>query len=198
MKNFLRWLLACAMLACLCGCMVPAQAQDSDGWTGQNDRDIVSVGHNSELPAGENAEDVVAVMGNSEVDGDVSDSAVAVMGNVTVNGTVGSGGAVAVLGNAYINGKVDGDVVAVLGNVKLGPQAVINGEVTESPGDRRTQSHRRDIGRHCRRPLRSFRRCGGAARLVPATASSSAGRSLPISMWLGHGGWRSRSSRSTS
>lgn len=134
MNNFLRWLVACAMLACLCGCMVPAQAQDSNGWTGQNDRDIVSVGHNSELPAGENAEDVVAVMGNSEVDGDVSDSAVAVMGNVTVNGTVGSGGAVAVLGNVYINGKVNGDVVAVLGNVKLGPQAVINGEVTEILG----------------------------------------------------------------
>lgn len=134
MKNSLRWLLACAMLACLCGCMVPAQARDSNGWTSQSDRDIVSVGHNSTLPAGENAEDVVAIMGNSEVDGDVSDSAVAVMGNVTVNGTVGSGGAVAVLGNVYINGKVDGDVVAVLGNVKLGPQAVINGEVTEVLG----------------------------------------------------------------
>jgi uncharacterized RDD family membrane protein YckC/cytoskeletal protein CcmA (bactofilin family) len=134
MKNILRWLLACAMLACLCSCMLPAQAHDSDGWKGQNDRDIVNVGHNSTLPAGENAEDVVAIMGNSEVDGDVSDSAVAVMGNVTVNGTVGSGGAVAVLGNVYINGKVDGDVVAVLGNVKLGPQAVINGQITEVMG----------------------------------------------------------------
>ncbi|HEY6517496.1 MAG TPA: RDD family protein [Steroidobacteraceae bacterium] len=133
-NNILRWLLACAMLACLCACMPPAQAQDSDGWKGQNDRDIVNIDHNSLLPAGETAEDVVAVMGNSEVDGDVSDSAVAVMGNVTVNGTVGSGGAVAVLGNAYINGKVDGDVVAVLGNVILGPQAVISGEVTEVMG----------------------------------------------------------------
>ncbi|HEY1890464.1 MAG TPA: RDD family protein [Steroidobacteraceae bacterium] len=133
-NNILRGLLACAMLACLCGCLPPAQAQDSDGWKGQNDRDIVNIDHNSLLPAGETAEDVVAVMGNSEVDGDVSDSAVAVMGNVTVNGTVGSGGAVAVLGNAYINGKVDGDVVAVLGNVILGPQAVISGEVTEVMG----------------------------------------------------------------
>ena len=133
MKNFLRWLLACAMLACLCSCMVPAQAQDSDSWD-HNDRDIVNVDHNSVLPAGENAEDVVAVMGNAEVDGNASDSAVAVMGNVTVNGTVGNGGAVAVLGNAYINGKVDGDVVAVMGNVKLGPQAVINGQVTEVMG----------------------------------------------------------------
>jgi uncharacterized RDD family membrane protein YckC len=134
MKNILRWLLTCAMLACLSGCLVPAHAQDSDGWKGQSDRDIVNVGHNSLLPAGESAEDVVAIMGNSEVDGDVSDSAVAVMGNVTVNGTVGSGGAVAVLGNVYINGKVNGDVVSVLGNVILGPQASINGQVTEVLG----------------------------------------------------------------
>jgi uncharacterized RDD family membrane protein YckC len=134
MKTILRWLLACAMLACLCGCMVPAQARDSNGWTGQSDRDIVNIAHNSLLPAGESAEDVVAIMGNSEVDGDVSDSAVAVMGNVTVNGTVGGGGAVAVLGNVYINGKVSGDVVAVLGNVKLGPQAVIGGQITEVLG----------------------------------------------------------------
>jgi uncharacterized RDD family membrane protein YckC/cytoskeletal protein CcmA (bactofilin family) len=134
MKNFLRWLLACAVLACLSGCLVPVQAQDSDGSTSQSDRQIVSVGHDSMLPAGENAEDVVAVMGNSEVDGNASDAAVAVMGNVTVNGTVGSGGAVAVLGNVYINGKVNGDVVAVLGNVRLGPQAVVDGQVTEVMG----------------------------------------------------------------
>jgi uncharacterized RDD family membrane protein YckC len=132
MKNSLRWLLACAMLACLAGCMVPAQAQDSS--KDQSDRQIVSIGHDSMLPAGETAQDVVAIMGNSEADGDVSDAVVAVMGNVTANGTVGNGGAVAVLGNAYINGKVDGDVVAVLGNVKLGPQAVINGDVTEVMG----------------------------------------------------------------
>ena len=93
MKNFLRWVLACAMLACLAGCMVPAQAGDSDSSNGWSDRQIVSIGHDSTLPAGESAEDVVAVMGNSEADGDVSDSVVAVMGNVTVNGTVGSGGA---------------------------------------------------------------------------------------------------------
>ena len=98
-------------------------------------------------------------MGNSRVDGDVSDSAVAVMGNVTVNGTVGSGGAVAVLGNVYVNGKVNGDVVAVLGNVKLGPQAVINGEVTEILGTVERSPTAVISGRHCRRPLRHFRRC---------------------------------------
>jgi uncharacterized RDD family membrane protein YckC/cytoskeletal protein CcmA (bactofilin family) len=132
MKNTLRWLSACVLLACLCGCYLPAQAQaqDSDGSGSQSDRQIVSVGHNSELPAGETAQDVVAIMGNTRVDGDASDSAVAVMGNLTVNGTVGSGGAVAVMGDAYINGKVNGDVVAVMGSVTLGPQAVVDGQVT--------------------------------------------------------------------
>lgn len=133
MKKSFRWLLTCALLACLCACALPAQAQDSDSPGDQSDRQVVSVGHDSELPAGESAESVVAVMGNSKVDGDVSDSAVAVMGNVTLNGSAGDS-AVAVLGNAYINGKVHQDVVAVLGNVYLGPQAVIEGQVTAVMG----------------------------------------------------------------
>ncbi|MGH7082159.1 MAG: RDD family protein [Acetobacteraceae bacterium] len=151
MKNTLRWLMACVLLACLYGCCIPAQAQDSAGSAtvtvttngepvimrdshDQSDRQLVSVGHNSDLPAGETAQDVVAIMGNSTVDGDASDAAVAVMGNVTVNGTVGNGGAVAVMGNVNINGKVNGDVVAVMGSVTLGPQAIITGQVTEVMG----------------------------------------------------------------
>lgn len=134
MKNTLRWLSTWLLLASLCGCIAAAQAHDRDGSADQSDRQIVSIGHNSVLPAGETAQDVVSVMGSTTVDGDASDSAVAVMGNVTVNGSVGNGGAVAVLGNVYINGKVDGDVVAVLGGVKLGPQAVISGQVTEILG----------------------------------------------------------------
>lgn len=129
MKNTLRRLLTCALLACLCGCVLAAHAQDSAGSGDQSDRQIVSVGHNSYLPAGESAQAVVSVLGSTKVDGDASDSAVAVMGDVTVNGTAGDS-AVAVLGDAYINGKVDRDVVAVLGNVKIGPQAVIGGHVT--------------------------------------------------------------------
>ena len=133
MKNTLRRLLACALLACLCGCVLQAQAQDSDSGD-QNDNQIVDIGHNATLPAGETTQDVVSIMGSAQVDGNATDSAVAVLGNLTVNGTVGSGGAVAVLGNVYINGKVDGDVVAVLGNVTLGPQAVISGDVTTVMG----------------------------------------------------------------
>jgi uncharacterized RDD family membrane protein YckC len=135
MKTTLRWLATWVLLACLCGCCLPAQAQDSDDSASQSNRQIVSIGHDALLPAGESAQEVVAIMGNSEVDGDASDDAVAVMGNVTVNGTVGNGGAVAVLGNVNINGTVNGDVVAVFGNVRLGPQAVIHGQVTEILGN---------------------------------------------------------------
>ena len=133
MKYILRWLLPCALIACLCGCILPAQAQDSDSSSFQSDREIVSVGHGSVLPAGQSAQDVVSVFGSTTADGDVSDSAVAVLGDLTVNGHVGQE-AVAVLGDVYINGKVDGDVTAVLGSVTLGPQAVINGQVTEVLG----------------------------------------------------------------
>jgi uncharacterized RDD family membrane protein YckC/cytoskeletal protein CcmA (bactofilin family) len=133
MKNTFRWLLSCVLLACLCGCALPAQAQDSGASTSQSARQIVSVGHASELPAGESAEEVVSVFGTSRADGNVSDDVVAVVGDLSVSGTVG-GDAVAVLGDAYINGKVNGDVVSVLGNVKLGPQAVVGGQVTEVLG----------------------------------------------------------------
>jgi uncharacterized RDD family membrane protein YckC/cytoskeletal protein CcmA (bactofilin family) len=131
MKNTLRRLSPWILLACLCGCVLTAQAQASDSVSDHGNRQIVSIGHNSYLPAGEQAQDVVAVMGDTKVDGDATDAAVAVMGNTTVNGTVGHGGAVAVLGDVYINGKVRGDVVAVLGSVTLGPNAVVKGQVTE-------------------------------------------------------------------
>jgi uncharacterized RDD family membrane protein YckC/cytoskeletal protein CcmA (bactofilin family) len=147
MKTTLRRLLPCALIACLLGCILPAHAQDANSSnssnsasiltgtssTDQSDREIVSVGHGSVLPAGQSAEDVVSVFGSTTADGDVSDSAVAVLGDLTVNGHV-SQEAVAVLGDVYINGKVDGDVTAVLGSVTLGPQAVINGQVTEVLG----------------------------------------------------------------
>jgi uncharacterized RDD family membrane protein YckC/cytoskeletal protein CcmA (bactofilin family) len=133
MNKTFRWLLSCVLLACLCGCALAAQAQDSDASTSQSDRQIVSVGHNSELPAGESAQEVVSVFGSSTADGNVSDDAVAVLGDLSVNGTVG-GDAVAVLGDVYVNGKVNGDVVAVLGNVRLGPKAVVGGQVTEVLG----------------------------------------------------------------
>jgi len=134
MKNTLRRLLTGALLAGLCGCVLAAQAQDSEVSSAQNDRQIVSITHDSYVPAGETAQDAVSIMGSTKVDGEVTDSAVAILGDVTVNGT-SDDGAVAVLGDAYINGKVNGDVVAVLGDIKLGPQAVVGGQVTAVLGD---------------------------------------------------------------
>jgi uncharacterized RDD family membrane protein YckC len=133
MKSPFRCLVPFALLACLGGCVIPAQAQDSDASGARSDRQIISIGHRAELPAGDSAQQVVSVLGSTIVDGDVSTSAVAVLGDVHVNGTAGEN-AVAVMGDVYINGKVGGDVVAVLGNVRLGPQAVVGGQITEILG----------------------------------------------------------------
>ncbi len=129
MKNTLRWLLSCALLACLCARVLPAQAQGRGGSAGPSHREIVSIGHNAELPAGESAREVISILGSSTVDGDVSGAAVAILGDIRVNGTV-EHSAVVVIGHAHINGKINGDVVSLLGSVTLGPQAVVDGRVT--------------------------------------------------------------------
>ena len=133
MKSPLRCFLPFALLACLGGCVLPALAQDSDASGARSDRQVVSIGHRAELPAGESAQQVVSVLGSTIVDGDVSNSAVAVLGDVHVNGTAGEN-VVAVMGDVYINGKVSGDVVGVLGDVTLGPQAVVGGQIEEILG----------------------------------------------------------------
>ena len=69
----------------------------------------------------------VSVMGNTTVNGSVGDAAVSVMGTTTVNGTAGDA-AVAVGGDVVVNGHVH-DVVSVGGNVKLGPNAVVDGDL---------------------------------------------------------------------
>jgi len=107
-------------LICLGVFAVPAYAQQHD--------EIVSIGHNSTLPAGETANTVVSVFGSTTSAGEVSDAVVSVMGDSHVTGPVGDA-VVAVLGNVYINSHIGGDAVAVLGNVELGPQADIGGQV---------------------------------------------------------------------
>lgn len=133
MKRPFCRLLSIALLACLCGCVIPAHAQGSDASGRRSGRQIVSIGHRAELTAGESAQQVVSVLGSTIVDGDVSGSAVAVLGDVHMNGTAGEN-AVAVIGDAYINGKVSGDVTVVLGNLTLGPQAVVGGQIAEILG----------------------------------------------------------------
>jgi uncharacterized RDD family membrane protein YckC len=98
----------------------------------RDDRDVVSVGHGSHLPAGEKADAVVSVFGASSSEGEAVD-VVSVLGSTHVTGPV-SDNAVAVLGNSYVDSKVDGDVVAVLGNIELGPHAEIGGDVVSVLG----------------------------------------------------------------
>jgi len=100
----------------------PADQKESRG-------EIVSVGHNSTLPAGERADTVVSVFGSSTSAGEVNEEVVSVFGDSHVTGQV-AGQVVAVFGNAYINSRIGGDAVAVFGNVELGPQAEIGGQVT--------------------------------------------------------------------
>jgi uncharacterized RDD family membrane protein YckC len=88
--------------------------------------DLVSIGHDSLLPAGQTAETVVAVFGSSTSEGTATD-VVSVFGDNRITGTV-SDTAVSVLGNTYIDGKVS-DVVTVVGNVQLGPNAEVDGDV---------------------------------------------------------------------
>jgi len=77
---------------------------------------------------GELSDAAVSVMGNTTVNGSVDDAAVSVMGSTTVNGSVGDA-AVSVGGTTTVNGHVHDAVVAVGGNVKLGPDAVVDGDV---------------------------------------------------------------------
>jgi uncharacterized RDD family membrane protein YckC/cytoskeletal protein CcmA (bactofilin family) len=101
-------------------------------WNDRQNRNLVSVGHDSTLAAGENAESVVSIFGSSTSAGDVV-NVVSVFGDTKVTGSV-EDAAVAVFGTTTIDGKVDGDAVAVLGNVELGPHAEIGGNVVSVLG----------------------------------------------------------------
>jgi uncharacterized RDD family membrane protein YckC len=100
-------------------------------WDDQN-RNLVSIGHDSTLAAGEHAESVVSIFGSSTSAGEVV-NIVSVFGDTQVTGTA-LDDAVAVFGNTTIDGKVDGNAVAVLGNVELGPHADIGGDVVSVLG----------------------------------------------------------------
>lgn len=100
---------------------------------GREAREMVSVGHDTVLPAGETAETVVSVFGSSTAEGEVYDSVVSFMGNSRAIGPVGDS-VVAVIGDVYVNNRVGGDIVAVLGRVELGPEAEVHGEVVSVLG----------------------------------------------------------------
>jgi uncharacterized RDD family membrane protein YckC len=96
--------------------------------------EIVSVGHDSMLPAGERAEVVVSIFGSSTVDGEVDDSVVSILGDSRVSGPVGDT-VVAVMGDVYVNSRVGGEVVSVMGKVELGPEARVDGELISVFGE---------------------------------------------------------------
>jgi uncharacterized RDD family membrane protein YckC len=107
-------------------CAFVGSAQAHDGNT------VVSIGHDSYLPAGERAQSVVAVLGSATSDGE-ADNVVSVLGTTRVTGAVGEN-VVSVLGNTYVDGTIGGNAVAVLGNVALGPHADIGGNVVAIGG----------------------------------------------------------------
>ena len=99
----------------------------------QDTDDLVSVGHDANLPAGATSDSVVAVFGSATSNGTARQDVVSVFGDTTVNGPA-SGSAVAVLGDVLVNADIGQDVVAVLGNVTLGPAAHVHGHVVSVLG----------------------------------------------------------------
>jgi len=93
---------------------------------------LVSIGHDSNLPHGQTAGSVVSIFGSSTSDGEAG-NVVSILGDTRATGSVRDN-AVAILGNTYIDGKIEGNAVAVLGNVVLGPHAEIDGNVVAAGG----------------------------------------------------------------
>jgi uncharacterized RDD family membrane protein YckC len=101
-------------------------------WHGGDDNELVSVGHDSHLPAGQRAQSVVSVLGSAISEGEAED-VVSVFGNTRVTGPVDDS-AVAVFGNSYVDSRIGGDAVAVLGDIELGPHADVGGDVVAIGG----------------------------------------------------------------
>jgi len=136
--------------------------------THQHDDDLVSIGHDANLPAGRQIDSVVAVFGSASNNGTARQDVVSVFGDTTVNGPT-AGSAVAVLGNVTINADVGEDVVSVLGNVTLGPAAHVHGHVVSV------------LGTVNQDPAAIVE--DGVERVLPEDFASAAG----VRHWVGHG-----------
>jgi len=97
------------------------------GWHHHHGNDLVSIGHDTDLPSGQRADSVVSVFGSASSEGD-AEAVVSILGDTRVTGSVGDS-VVAILGNTYVDSTIEGDAVAVLGNIVLGPHADIGGDV---------------------------------------------------------------------
>ena len=94
---------------------------------------LVHIGDDSTLPAGEYADSVIAIFGSASSAGEVGEAVVAIAGNASATGPVGDA-VVAIFGDVYVDAEVGHDVVAMMGNVKLGPNAVVHGELVSVGG----------------------------------------------------------------
>lgn len=103
-------------------------ADEADAASHHHHNAVVSIGHDSHLPADGHADAVVSVLGSSTSEGEVDDAVVSIFGDTRVTGPVGDT-AVAVLGNTYVDSTVKGQVVAVMGDVELGPHADVAGDI---------------------------------------------------------------------
>lgn len=94
----------------------------------------VHIGNNVLLGANETADNLVAIFGSTTSAGTVDENVVSVFGDTHVTGSVGEN-AVAVFGSTYIDSHVRGDAVAVFGDLEIGPNAIVDGEVTVVGGE---------------------------------------------------------------
>jgi uncharacterized RDD family membrane protein YckC len=133
-----------------------------------HDNDLVSVGHDANLPAGGQTDSLVAVFGSATNNGTARQDVVSVFGDTTVNGPT-AGSAVAVLGDVIVNADVGEDVVAVLGNVTLGPAAHIHGHLVSV------------LGTVTQDPAAIVEE--GVERVLPEGFTSAEG----VRHWVGHG-----------
>ncbi len=127
-----------------------SEATAEQNWSERRRGPVVSLGSSATLAAGESAETVVAIGGSAKASGkvqdaviaiggdaeaesDVGDAVVAIGGEATARGNVGDA-VVAIAGNAEAHGEVGDAVVAVMGDVKIGPGAVVRGDVVSVGG----------------------------------------------------------------
>jgi uncharacterized RDD family membrane protein YckC len=99
-----------------------------------NDNSRVHIGGGVSLGKDESATNVVAIFGSATNAGTVDENVVSIFGDTRVTGSVGEN-AVAVFGSTYIDSHVKGDAVAVFGDLELGPNAIVDGEVSVVGGE---------------------------------------------------------------
>ncbi len=95
--------------------------------------EIVRIGEDAHLAKDESANAVVSIFGSVTSEGKTRESVVAIFGNARVTGPVAHE-VVAIFGDAYVDSEVGSKVSAVFGNLELGPNAVIDGDAVVFAG----------------------------------------------------------------